>query len=627
MKIDELTKLVYNIINNNFEKLNDNNIFKKILEEYEKNKYNNELLLKENNKLIEENKLISEELEELKLYTETLKESIIPADQAIHHLNLKNENYRYKIEELKKHSKKIIKINEKMSEDNKKIKEENEKLIIKIKEKFINERKQQCELIKELKIIIDEMTYQYNNKNDEIDELKNKLEELKNKYENELNFLIMSSQEQKNIIMNIEDKNAILNKTIDDKNNTITETNKQIEELKQKLSNSENEILSLKIFSDTKENKINILEAEKQILKNELETLKSITETKINILETNNKELNNELSTLKSITDNKLSTLESIKQDTNLSTLESINNNILEGGNNIFIPLINTRENNNNEIILNTENIGNWERKTTNKRTQLKNKMFFENELKQQKIKEENESKISNETNKTNKTNNTNNTHISFSTDYLVSYLYDENKLKPKTERTKFNNKNLNSNSTKINSNNIPVIIEKIEENNINNDINSSENTQDNYINLSNLIINSEEIQKPQEIKKSVISEEIQKPQEIKKLVKPIKLPDNYKVNVGAPENNNNYFLGRPIEIKPEITINNKFGGNNNIKKMSVHLVDGIKKMVIGEELTTLTEQEFNIEDKKKVGQIYSKKYRRYKREQDKQNKLIEEFK
>jgi len=605
MKIDELTKLVYNIINNNFEKLNDNNIFKKILEEYEKNKYNNELLLKENNKLIEENKLISEELEELKLYTETLKESIIPADQAIHHLNLKNENYRYKIEELKKHSKKIIKINEKMSEDNKKIKEENEKLIIKIKEKFINERKQQCELIKELKIIIDEMTYQYNNKNDEIDELKNKLEELKNKYENELNFLIMSSQEQKNIIMNIEDKNAILNKTIDDKNNTITETNKQIEELKQKLSNSENEILSLKIFSDTKENKINILEAEKQILKNELETLKSITETKINILETNNKELNNELSTLKSITDNKLSTLESIKQDTNLSTLESINNNILEGGNNIFIPLINTRENNNNEIILNTENIGNWERKTTNKRTQLKNKMFFENELKQQKIKEENESKISNETNKTNKTNNTNNTHISFSTDYLVSYLYDENKLKPKTERTKFNNKNLNSNSTKINSNNIPVIIEKIEENNINNDINSSENTQDNYINLSNLIINSEEIQKPQEIKKSVILEEIQKPQEIKKLVKPIK----------------------PIEIKPEITINNKFGGNNNIKKMSVHLVDGIKKMVIGEELTTLTEQEFNIEDKKKVGQIYSKKYRRYKREQDKQNKLIEEFK
>jgi hypothetical protein len=56
--------------------------------------------------------------------------------------------------------------------------------------------------------------------------------------------------------------------------------------------------------------------------------------------------------------------------------------------------------------------------------------------------------------------------------------------------------------------------------------------------------------------------------------------------------------------------------GGNKKNKMDIQIINNVKKMFIGEELTTLTEQDINLEDKKKIHITYNKKYKRYKRQQ-----------
>lgn len=532
ININELILLIKNILNNDNIQIKTNGIFKDIIDEYENIKEQYETISKVNNKLIEENKIMSDEITNLKLYTSSLEECINPNDKTINYLYIKNQNLKFKYDGLKNKLNKLVKQNYKLMEDNKNIIELHNINIIKLKEKYINERK-------ELN-----------------DNLKKDIETLKNKFEDEINILNMSKEEQNKIIQNMENN-------INNKNSIIEEKNNQIEELKYKLSKCQTEITDIK----------------------------NTTDNKINILETDNKTLQKKILTLNN---------QEIKQ----------NNNMVGGG---------------GEIVLNCDNIGIWEQKNINKKTLLKNKMFFDNEIKaiEKKKIEEIENKQAN------------NTNISFSTDYMVSFLHNDNKLIPKEERINIINKNL------------PFIIEESkemnnnDENNLNSNIflknkfsydtslkslnnSTTQSEQDKYIDVSkinNIIINTEnttnthnKIKELQEFIKLENNNNLQELQDIKILI-PEKIEKKQEIK-------------KHIEpLKPEIKqqINNIIGGSNS--KMKIHLIDGIKKMVIGEEMTTLTEQDINIDDKKVVHLTYNKKFKRYKREQDKNNKLMNELK
>lgn len=75
-------------------------------------------------------------------------------------------------------------------------------------------------------------------------------------------------------------------------------------------------------------------------------------------------------------------------------------------------------------------------------------------------------------------------------------------------------------------------------------------------------------------------------------------LPGNYKVNSGAPEKNKNSFLGRPNTL--------------NKPKNHIYEINGLKKMYIGNEFTTLTEQ--GEKDTKQRHLDYKRKNNRYKK-------------
>lgn len=597
LNLDELILLISNILKSNDVNVKNNSIFKDIIEEHEIIKKNNENLSNENKKILEENKLLSDEITDLKLYTSSLEECIEPNDKAINYLNMKCQNLNFKYDEIKKKLSKLVKQNNILVEENENIIKQQDKIIVKAKQKYLDERIKLNTQIQKLNDIINDMTFEYNNvfeeKNILLNEnelLREEITTIKNKYTNEINIISNSNLEQNKIILELENK-------INDKNDINDKLNKQMEQLNNEMSSLKNkysdEILSLK---------------NKYI--DEISTLKSISELKINSLETENKTLVEQLKT------------------TQENTQTELNKNILVGGN---------KEN--NELILNNDNIGIWEQKNTNKRTQLKNKMFFENELKTTMNKESQE--IESKT-----TNNTNNTNISFSTDYMISFLHNENKLKPKEERIKTNNKNL------------PIIIEESEEINNNNfdtniffknkissltNSNNSTDTKDKYIDLSkinNIFVNSENSNKDtngkiKELREFITNEKYNKLEELEELEeikKPVEIVKPQIIISKTPEINE---LKKPEKIE-EIAKNkniiqigaSKTQNPRNYKnKMDIHIIDGIKKMVIGEEMTTLTEQEININDKKMVHLTYNKKFRRFKREQDKQNKLINEFK
>jgi hypothetical protein len=579
--IDELITLINNIINNNNDDLKNNILFNDIIKEYKQHKINNEILTNEI-------KVMKDEIKELKLLNSSLEECIRPNDQEINYLIIKNQNLKFKNDKLKTYLKKILIQNNSLTQDNYKLFKENNITIDKIKTEYLNDKQTLNEQIIKINTMFNDLSYNYNNLVEEKNIIDNnnklliiELEEYKYKYENEINILNISSVEQNKIIMDIEEKITLLNNTIDEKNKKIMEQSKvimeqckEIEEFKIKLINIDNEINSIKNIS---ENKINILEYNNNILIEKIETLKKITDGKNNILEIDNKILNDNIPIL-----------ENNKND----------NNIFIGGEKI--------QENNNEFILNTENIGIWEKSVGNKKTQLKNKIFFDNEIKMQMTKDdEQQQELNILEEKTNNTKNTNNTNISFSTDYMVSYLQNENKVIPKEKRVKTINNKISSisNSTEdnyIDISKIPNIIIDTDNSN-NNDINNSNNNDINDNNNYHL----------KEMKNIIVNDDIN----IKNIVNDNN--DNIIINnIGKNNNNNDIIIGGKIH---------KNKNKNN--KMYVHLINGVKKMVIGEELTTLTEQEFNIEDKKTVHLIYNKKIKRYKREQDKENKLINAFK
>jgi len=480
--LDELTLMIKNIIENKELDIDNNFLLRDILKEQEE--------------LKKQNKILINELEDKNLHISSLEECIYPNDDIINKLNKKYYTVKNKLDEFKNYAKKILK--------------QNDNLIIE-----------------------------------------------HNKYIEEINSIKCKYKKNNNEL----------------KNNII--------KLKENIDNIQNEHKHLK-------EKNILLEIETEELKKNNEKISNVESKQYNEIQKLNltiKELNDELVELK---ENNLNYKKTILQELKISELVdekniSFNNNLIIKGDKNLNKDINTDE----EIKLNADNIYLFDKHITRKNIQHKNKLFFENELKQQEIK--NNSKLNNDDNNSKISNNTN---ISFSTDYMVSYLKNDNKLKPKEERINVikedeeDNENYNLNVDIFQKNNLSSLtFSNIPENKINS------SPEENYIDVSkinNIVINGDN---------------------------PKNTTD--KINVDIPKQNLNLIGGNNIKKQ-----NNK---PNN--KMNIHIIDNIKKMYIGEELTTLTEQDINIEDNKKIHLTYNKKYKRYKREQEKNNKLIQEFK
>ena len=390
--------------------------------------------------------------------------------------------------------------------------------------------------------------------------------------------------------------------------NLIIEHNKYIEELNNFKCKSKNDKNELKKYSMKLKENINKIKTEYTEINNKKILLESKIEeqynlideikTKNNNLYDNNSKQYDEIQLLKLNIDELNNKIININNENdNLIKQNDINNdNLIKQNDEIKLLKLNINELNNKikhndiklggnnskqEIILNNDNIHLFDNHLTRKNIQHKNKLFFENELKQQEIK--NNNKLNNDDNNSKISNNTN---ISFSTDYMVSYLKNDNKLKPKEEQINIiniineDNENYNLNVDIFQKNNLSSLtILNISDNKINS------SPEENYIDVSK--INSEK--------------------------------NNIDVKINNDISNQNLNLIGGNDIKKH---NNK---PNN--KMNIHIVDDIKKMYIGEELTTLTEQDINLNDKKKIHLTYNKKFKRFKREQVKNDKLIQELK
>ena len=430
----------------------------------------------------QENIKLNNELEEYKLTLSSLKECIEPADN---NLNLYVKKYSL----LKDKYNKISNYSNKLLNENNKLIIEHNKFIKQIKQ--INKKREDNK--KEYKKILFDTEINIKNIKKENNQLKqdNINKELQIK-------LLETIDDEKNKTIEIltkenkklQDEIIKLNEKNNDDNNIITQTYSKI------LQDNKNIFLNDKIiFEDDKELSSNILKS-------------VVIDEKQNIIISNSDDSKNyiDVSKIKNIfTDEYFE--DDIKED--------IKEDIIED----------------KTIKINNHNIDIFDKHFINKRTEKRNNEFFKEELNKP---------IKNNTGEIK--NNYNN--ITYSTDYMVNYLKNDDKIKQ--------NKN--------------IFIETIREDEEENEILKAPN-----------------------------------------IIKP------------AP----NIIKPAPNIIKPSPKQNLK-GGNNKNNKMNVEIIDNVKKMVIGGELTTLTEQDINIDDKKKVHLIYNKKNKRYNREQEKQKLLNE---
>lgn len=491
INIDELTKLIYNIINNDTFSIEDNNILTELMKNYKNlEKYNTQL---------------KDELEELKLYSSSLKESIDPLDEQVNFY-------------VKKYSKLKEKYNE-MSNKNNKLLNQNNKLII-----------EHNKLIKEIKIIFDKKENDKQNFKTLLTQLESKIINI-DKQKKQL--------EQDNLNKELHIKMCeTLNDTLQNKINELEETNnkhkKHIEELELKLLELPEErkqifISKPVILNDKQEIKENYITTDTQaIMKNIFPSEKPDIKQSVKIDETLNEIISNSEDSKNYVDVSKILNIftDSYFEDETPDKQDEIKQEIKQ-----------------DEIIkINNNNIDIFDKHFINKRTDKKNAEFYKEEL---------QKPIKYNTGETKR----NYDNITYSTDYMVSYLKNDNKIKTYYSNDKFKQKAINS---------MEIIREDEDENKI--------------------------IEAPkQEIKAPNI----------------IKQAPNFEIE--APKNN--------------------LKGGNKQNKTQIHLIDDVKKMVIGGELTTLTEQDINIDDKKKVQLIYTKKYRRYKRQKDKQDILLNELK
>ena len=410
--IDDITSLFKKILNNDTFSIVHDNIFQEILKNYENIK--------------NENFKLNDKIEQLKLYSSTLRECLDPTDEQLNTYVKKYSILREKYEKLKTYSKILC-------SDNDNILKEYNNIIIQLKKQIGDSKAENYKIIQD----------KFNN------ELQNILLKKVNKMQN------VNIDELKNRLKKYETVNNGQNETID--------------ELKKEI------------------NEINI-------------TNDNIINDNIMTNDTNHKELY----ILSDSDDSKnyidISKINNIFTDDNI---DNIDNNLIN-------------KNANGVIIINNDNLHIFEKHYINKRTQKKNTEFFENEIKINTV------EIKNNTGEIK--NNYND--ISFSTDYMVSLLRDDAKIKPKY------------------SNLIKTII-----------------NEDNEYEILNL---------PHEPK--IINNEIQK-----------------------------------NTIHEKILM-----GGKKINKMNIEIINNLKKMVIGGEITTITEQELNLDDKKKVHLIYNKKSKRH---------------
>ena len=499
LNFDDILLLIGNILKKTDAHIFNDGIFKLIEEEHDilKNKY--ELLIKsnderdiENKKISDENIILSNELKELKLYTSSLEECIHPNDKTINYLTMEVQNLKFKKDELKKLINSLRKQNKILKDEKSDIINKHKNFYEIIKNKYAEELQKEKIQIKSMNFIINDAKSKY----DDIISLKNKLldenellklektniinshgEEI-NKYSNdiknyleEINFLNNSSTEQNKIIEALEKKNNkenIINAELIKQISTIGNDNKIIiDGLNKKLSTMHNDN---KIIIDALTKERDILNSELLKIKNthagEIKNL----EEKNNILDKENKNLETKINTLAQ----EIKKLKEIKKNTLIVDMSD------------------------NEIILNADNIGEWENKTINKRTHLKNKLFFEKELK------------------------------AINKDIGIEEM-KENKFTLRIEPA--NNELIN---TVINE---PVLI--------------------GGGNLINGVVNE-----------------------------PV-------LNGGAHQPKKIYSMN---------------------KKMDINIIDNVKKLIIGEEPTTLTDQDIDINDKKKIHLLYNKKTKRYNR-------------
>jgi hypothetical protein len=252
--INDLTKLLYNVINNNFDiDIGTNNIFNDILN----NSKNTEL----------ENKRLIEEIKELKLSSSSLKECIAPIDKE---LNSYVKNYSI----LKGKYAKISILNNNLIEKN--------SILIKEHNIYVNEQKDKQ--TEELKKILNNLK----NSNFEIQEYNKKLELDNKKLQTENEYIINMNNEQNNEIQKL--KNELIefknNKFIIDKNinggndliiNSISDKNENdnenyidicnliinsISEEPEEIKSHINNIITKELYKSDKETDLIVLNAE-----------------------------------------------------------------------------------------------------------------------------------------------------------------------------------------------------------------------------------------------------------------------------------------------------------------------------------------------------------------------------
>ena len=516
-----------------------------------------------------ENNQLKQELSEMKLYTSSLEDVIRPNDNEIFNLNKKNSKLLDKINKLEK-------INNDIRTDNTGIIDG----LKRYRKSAENEIEELNNNIKELKKNIKELKNQLNNEiNKEL-----KFEELQNKLNSKLNNELNNTNKQLNNEINeLKKENKLqiikLEELEKQLNNKLNEelNNKLNEELNNTNNHLINEIDELKIRNKQLLNEKDIL-----IIKNEeLSEQINISLIEINSLSKKNIVNSDELITT---SDNYINLDDVINSNNNNNLNNNINSNINSNNNsninsnnsNINSNINSNNSNNNSNINLENEikQIGGIEIKLNDielferqykptKRTQQINETFFKLEKEKEKDNDPNKKIFGEQKTKYN--------DVSFSTDYMASLLCNETKLKPKRERT-----------NKLNT--------------IYDEINDDDDDNDSEIKLCDKIIKTTEKIKTNDIKP------IQNIQQIQ----------NENLKGGSPSKDDNLATLK-TDMKPN-------------KKMDIHIIDNVKKMLIGGEFTSITEQDINMNDTKKIHLIYNKKTKRINREKEKVNKLKNEL-